>query len=84
MLTSAKVKIIPQGVELAKDGKKLNVQIQNSPNVTFKTWPTESPQSYESPNPGTTLIGFEITIPANTSAEIQVHLIPESNNKKTK
>ena len=84
MLTSATVKIIPQGVELSKDGKKLNVKIEKNPNVTFRTWPTESPQSYESPNPGTTLIGFEITIPANTSAEIQVYLIPESNSKKTK
>jgi hypothetical protein len=41
-----------------------------------------SPKDYDAPNPGTALVGFEVTIPANSKTAITVSLIPQSGAKK--
>ena len=46
-------------------------------NVIVKTWSTVPPNSYDAPNPGTIMVGFEVTVPANTSTAISVELLPE-------
>ena len=78
LLTPADVKITgTNGAELSKDGKKLIIRVQEPANITMKTWSTDPPNSYDAPNPGTTLVGFEVKIPANTKTAISVMLIPE-------
>ncbi len=78
MLTPATVTLLSKNrAELTKDGKKLIVQVQEPADVTLKTWPTDPPHDYDAPNPGTTLLGFEITMPANTKGALTVLLIPE-------
>jgi hypothetical protein len=64
---------------LSKSGKKLYIRVKEPQNVTMKTWSTTSPNSYDAANPGTTFVGFETTVPANTSAALTVYLLPEGS-----
>ena len=83
MLTPAEVKIISDNsLELTKDGKKLILEVRSPVKVTMKTWSTDPPNSYDAPNPGTTLVGFEVTLPANSKTAITVALIPEKSLNK--
>ncbi len=78
LLTPASVTITGKNTaELMKDGKKLVLQVQEPATVMMKTWSTDPPNSYDAPNPGTTLVGFELTIPAKTTTAITVALIPQ-------
>jgi hypothetical protein len=77
LLTPAGVKITGSNqAELTKDGKKLVLQVNTPARVVMKTWSTDPPNSYDAPNPGTTLVGFEATVPANTKTAITVALVP--------
>jgi hypothetical protein len=85
MLTPAGVKITGDNkAELTQKGKKLILQVESPVKVTMKTWSTDPPNSYDAPNPGTTLTGFEITVPANTKIAFNVSLIPEKALGKAK
>lgn len=79
MVTPANVSITGKNtVELTKDGKKLALRVETAQPVTMKTWPTDPPpNSYDAPNPGTTRVGFEMTIPAKSSTTILVRLVPD-------
>ena len=85
MVTPAVVRITGANTaELTKDGKKLLLQVQEPAQVTMHTWPTTSPHDYESPNPGTTMVGFEVTLPAGNKSNLTVLLVPEKAIAKTK
>ena len=85
MLTPANVQITGDNkAELTKDGKKLLLQVDAPANVTMKTWSTDPPNSYDAPNPGTTLVWFEVVVPANTKAVLNVKLIPEKALDKSR
>lgn len=85
MLTPAEVKITGDNkIELTKDGKKLLLQVRSPVKVTMKTWSTDPPNSYDAPNPGTTLVGFEAVLPANKSAEFNVELVPVAAASKVR
>ena len=78
MLTPATVRLLDGNrAELTKNGKKLILQVTEPATVSLKTWPTDPPHAYDAPNPGTTLVGFELTVPANTKANLTVLLLPE-------
>ena len=77
MLTSANVTIVGKDVELTKNGRKLDVKVISPSGAELKTTSTMPPNSYDAPNPGTTLIGFEIVVPANSKEELVVLLLPE-------
>jgi hypothetical protein len=84
MLTPADVKITGANTaELTKDGKKLTLQVQEPATVTMKTWSTNPPHDYDAPNPGTTLVGFEVKLPSNAKSAISVALIPQGAEKNT-
>lgn len=83
MLTPAEVKITGKNrAELTKDGKKLILQVQEPAQVIMKTWSTDPPNDYDVSNPGTTLVGFEVKMPAQTKGALTVLLIPEKAGKK--
>ncbi|MVM29841.1 DUF4962 domain-containing protein [Spirosoma sp. HMF4905] len=83
MLTPATVNLIGGNkAELTKDGKKLILQVNEPAHVALKTWPTDPPHDYDAPNPGTTLVGFEITLPATTKSALTVLLIPDKAANK--
>ena len=62
---------------LSQDGKKLRLRVNSPAQVTMKTWSTQPTTSYDAPNPGTTLVGFEVQLPPNKKATLSVQLIPE-------
>jgi hypothetical protein len=83
MLTPADVKIIGSNkAELSQGSKKLILQVESPAKVIMKTWSTDPPNSYDAPNPGTALVGFEVTLPANSKTALNVSLIPEKAIKK--
>lgn len=80
LLTSATVEGLDvNSAILTKDGKKLYLKVREPQGVTMKTWSTTSPNSYDAANPGTTFVGFETTVPANTAAALTVYLLPEGS-----
>jgi hypothetical protein len=77
MLTPATVVAIDgQQAQLESKGQKLFLSVAGIPGVKLQTWRTDPPHSYDAVNPGTTLIGFEITVPAHTKTEYNVILVP--------
>ncbi|MEJ7694211.1 heparinase II/III family protein [Daejeonella sp.] len=83
MLTPANVKIIgSHKAELSKNGKTLMLQVKGSGKIKMQTWSTDPPNSYDAPNPGTTLVGFTVTLPANSKTAFDVSLVPGSHGKK--
>jgi len=83
LLTPAEVRIVaPNRAELSRNGKKLIVQVEAPAGVTLTTRPTDPPHEYDAPNPGTPLLGFDISLPANTRQTLRVRLIPEKNLPK--
>ena len=82
MLTPASVKITESNqAELTKDGKSLMLEVEGPQNIKMKTWSTDPPNSYDAPNPGTTLVGFEVILPAGSKTALNVKLIPKSAGK---
>jgi hypothetical protein len=78
LLTSANVTLVGKNTaELTKNGKKLVLKVKSPADAEIKTWGTDPPHSYDAPNPGTTLVGFEITLPANSKADLVVLMLPE-------
>lgn len=85
MLTSANVELSKNSITLTKEGHSLLLKVDSPTTVTMKTWSTEPTTNYDAPNPGKTLVGFEIQLSPNQKQEIQVLLIPGSvDSKKVK
>ncbi len=79
MLTPAQVTFTKDNeAELTSNGKKLLLRVNTTGKLVMKTWSTDPPNHYDAPNPGTLLVGFEVTFPANTTNQIEVMLIPQS------
>lgn len=82
MLTSANVELGKNSITLTKEGHSLLLKVDSPTTVTMKTWSTEPTTNYDAPNPGKTLVGFEIQLAPNQKQEIQVLLIPGSVDAK--
>ena len=80
MMTTAMPVLEDKKITLSKEGHQLIIQVKTPGAVTMKTWPTEPANGYDAPNPGTTLVGFEIHMKPNQKQTIQVLLIPDSSN----
>lgn len=80
MLTTATATIVDNStILLTKGSKKIYVKVNSSRAFTLKTWSTVSPNSFDAPNPGTILIGFESNLPAGATESFNVFLSPERN-----
>jgi hypothetical protein len=85
MLTPANVSVNGTNqAELTKDGKTLTLQVVEPANVELKTWPTDPTHDYDTPNPGTVLVGFEVKLPADSQSAITVSLTPGSATNRPK
>ncbi len=73
MLTPAKIENL-KGNEaiLINKGKQLKFYVEGLEGVKLQTWSTDPPQNYDAPNPGTTLLGFELKLPANSIKSFNV------------
>lgn len=84
MLTPASVKITgDNSAELTRNGKKLVLRVDSPGAIKMKTWSTDPPNDFDAPNPGTIMVGFEMTIPANTESQMNVFLMPSAAIGKT-
>lgn len=85
MLTTATPKLGNNTISLTKEDKQLVLKVNSSSEVTMKIWTTQSTNSYDAPNPGTTLVGFEMKLKPHQKQALQVLLIPDpEKNKKVK
>lgn len=85
MLTPAKVKSIEgTQIHLVNKGKHLKMYIAGIEGAVFKTWSTDPPNNYDAPNPGTTLVGFELKVPAHTKKSFNVILAPGNEKMEVK
>jgi hypothetical protein len=66
-------------VLLKKGNKKLYMVVQTKGKVNFKTWSTTSENIYDTPNPGSRIVGFETELPLEEKVNIKVFLIPGEN-----
>ena len=78
MLTPSDAKLKGKNkIVLSRNGKRLVMEVNAPVKVHLKTWSTSPTTSYDAPNPGTVLVGFESTLPANSHYKFRVKLIPE-------
>lgn len=78
LLTDAEVTITGNNqAELFKNGKKLLIKVKEPAGVKMKTWSTVPLNEFDAPNPGTIMVGFEAKLKGNSSAVIDVLLLPE-------
>ena len=82
MMTSATPVLGKNSITLTKEGHTLVLQVNTPTKVSMQTWPTEPTTNYDAPNPGKTLVGFEIQLKPNQKQTIQVLLIPGSTGKQ--
>lgn len=82
LLTPADVKIVGKNeAELTRSGKKLLLRVEEPAGITIQTSPTTPTHSYDAPNPGTTLVSFDIKLRPRSQGAITVLLIPQSNGQ---
>ena len=82
MLTSAVPELGKNSITFSKEGHSLVLQVNSPAKVTMKTWSVEPTTSYDAPNPGKTLAGFEFQLEPNQKQTIQVLLVPGSVDAK--
>lgn len=66
----------PTTALLEKDGKKLYMLVEAPVGIRFGTWPTTSTYTYDSPNRGSQMVGFEADLPLRSATRIKVYLVP--------
>lgn len=78
MLTSATPVIKGNKILLSKEGHTLTLQVSSPSSIKMKSWSTTPTTTYDAPNPGKTLVGFEVTLRPKQKQTIQVLLVPGS------
>lgn len=85
MVTRAKVrKLDDRSLELSEGNRKMILKVETDQKVRMKSIPASSPNAYDAPNEGVTIVGFETTIPAAAQARYVVKLIPRGGKAKYK
>jgi hypothetical protein len=80
MLTSAKVTLIGKDVvELIRNGRKLTIRVVSPSRAEIKATDASPLHSYDAPNPGITLLGFEISVPSDSKEELVVLMLPDGS-----
>lgn len=79
MLTAAQAQIIDKNtILLTQKGQQLKILLNGGVEAAAYIESTVPPNDYDAANEGTTFVGFNIVVPANTSQQIRVQLIPIS------
>ncbi|MFD2581660.1 heparinase II/III family protein [Pedobacter vanadiisoli] len=75
MVTPATAQIIDRHtIELSYKNKKCYLSVDAESEVKLKTWSTDPGTSYDAKNPGTSIVGFEVKLKANSKQAISVFL----------
>ena len=82
MVTEATPTVISDNLLLLeKDGKKLYVKVESPTPIRWYNHPAESRFSFDSPNPGVTIVSFDTDLKKNEKHNIKVYLIPDENRE---
>lgn len=82
MVTSATAKILSENVMLLEqNGKKLYIRVEGLEKIRWRIVPAEPDFSYNSPNPGVSLIGFDVDLELSRKQKVKVYLLPEENKE---
>ncbi len=84
MMTRAKVKSLRGATaELERKGQRLTLRVISPAGVEVRTYETAKPRAaHDHSNPGTRMIGFELTFPPLSEQRIVVQLIPGSSKAR--
>jgi len=83
MLTTADARVVDsKTILLTQEGKQLRMTISGAPEAVAYIETTASPNDFDAGNEGTTFVGFNFTVPSNTTQNIQVQLIPITQAQK--
>jgi hypothetical protein len=78
LITSANVTITGNNTaELVKNGRKLMIKVNEPAKVKIRSWSATPAHDYDAPNPGITIVGFEVAVPKNSDAVLSVTMLPE-------
>jgi hypothetical protein len=84
MVTPAKVSIESnKKAVLQKEGKTLHFNVLTDEDTKLRTYSTEPKADYDARNPGTRLIGFEVSLSPRQEVRTAVLISPSSTNAKT-
>ncbi len=81
LVTPADVELGKNYATLTKDGKTMFLKIKGPKNLEMKTWSTAPTNDYDAENPGTIMVGFECSLPANAKETFEILLVPEKANE---
>lgn len=83
MVTPAEVSIEGKSnALLKKDGKTIRLTMLTDEEIQLKTYSTEPKADYDAPNPGTCLIGFEVSLSPGQAVRTAVVMSPSSVQTK--
>jgi hypothetical protein len=84
MVTPATVQIInAHTIELSYKNKKCYLFVDTKSDVKMKTWSTDPVTDYDAKNPGTSIVGFEVRLKADTEQAISVFLDTDNPSQKS-
>lgn len=78
MMTPAEAEIISEKeIRLEKNGRRMVLRFESSglESLPF-VLPDDPPHDYDAPNPGTSRVGFTVTVPAGAEAVLMASLVP--------
>lgn len=82
MVTPASAKVISDRVMLLeKDGKKLYLKVEGPKEIKWNISQAQSDYSYDSPNPGISLIGFDTDLKLSAKQKVRVYLLPDEKDR---
>ncbi len=83
MVTPASVSVEDdKNALLTQEGKTMRLSVLTDAKVQLRTYSTAPPAAYDAPNPGTRMIGFEVTLSAGQAARTAVLLSPPTVQAK--
>lgn len=79
ILTGATIDLNGPQATLRQDGKSLTLSVLEPEGVTLETYESETPpREYDSPNPGTRMVGFRVSLKPQEAGRLVVLLTPGS------
>jgi hypothetical protein len=84
MVTPASVSVEDdKNALLRQEGKTMRLAVLTDAKVQLRTYSTAPPAAYDAPNPGTRMIGFEVTLSAGQATRTAVLLSPPTVQANT-
>lgn len=80
MVTDASATITDKGILLEQGGYRMLLSAMcgdHTVRPAYKIWPAVGPEPWDEPNPGKSIVGYSIVVPAGKSCRVTVTLKPE-------